>query len=496
MKINKHYKLLTATLLLFPALLSAQKDTKVSFEKIQSQCTDLAYNKRVRISVSSFKVATPTATDKFGDELAQSLTNALQNVNCFNVLLSTKDMEEIEGEIQLGASGNTKAGSSPKRGQMKGAQVIVMGKVTEFAEGKNSAGALGIRIGSNKTHIGFIITLINPETREIIDSKSINVEGKGNGSSGMTFLGVNVAGSTTGNKATADAVEKGVIKAIEFIAAHKDGLAMPDAKPDAAPKNYTAANCPLLKAAYVPKVMVILPEFHITQRIPDPAAETEINRKLIEAGFQVVDAAMYAAIKKQARFIDAARDPKMAISLGKEFGADIVIYGEAFSESGISQGGKQVSCRARAEIKAVRTDNANIIAANGLEAGGIDNTEFVAAKVALRNAGGLVADYILEQFCSKNPQFSKKGAASAKTAEAKTVTEITVTNVSYNKLKALVEMLSSRGTVNDKSLTDGTATIQFEHDSKLDVADLIESRVADKFSVKSLEKGKLTIEAK
>lgn len=475
---------------------SAQNDTKVNFEKIQAQCNEIPYNQRIRIAVSSFKVATAGATDKFGDELSQGLTNALQNVNCFNVLLSSKDLAEIEEEIQLGASGKTKAGSSPKSGEMKGAQVIVMGKITEFAEGKNKAGALGIQIGQNKTHIGFVITLINPETREIIDSKSINVEGKGNGSSGLTLLGVNLAGSSTGNKATADAVEKGIIKAIEFISSRKDALNMPGVKPDAADKSYNSANCPLLRAAYIPKVMVILPEFHLTQRIPDPAAETEINRKLVETGLQVIDAAMYATIKKQARFAEAARDPKVAISIGKEFGADIVIYGEAFSQAVPAGQGGQTSCRARVEIKAVRTDNAAIIAANGMEAGGSDNTEFVAAKVALRNAGALVADYILGQFCSKSLSFLPKGTPSSKDNNARTVTEIKVTHVNYSKLKALNDLLNTKGSVTDKSLTDGTATLQFEHDAKMDVADLVETRLADKFTIKNLEKGKLELEAK
>lgn len=488
------------TLVLFGFLFSAncclaQKDVKVTFESIKEQCNDLPYNKRVRISVSSFKVATPNATDKFGDELAQSLTNALQNVNCFNVLLSSKDIDEINDEIALGAAGNTKAGSSPKAGQMKGAQVIVMGKVTEFAEGKNKVGAFGIQVGGNKTHIGFIITLINPETREIIDSKSINVEGKGNGSSGLSLLGVNIAGSTTGNKATSDAVEKGVIKAIEFIAAHKDKMPFPEAMKETDNKAYTAANCAMLKAAYVPKIMVILPEFHILQRIPDPAAETEINRKLIEAGFPVVDAAIYATIKNKTMFIEAARDPKLAISLGKEFGADIVIYGEAFSERGGAQG-KQISCRARVEVKAVRTDNATIVAANGLEAGALDNTEFVAAKAALRSAGTLVVDYLLDQFCSKSLTFNKKGTRTSKADDSKVTTEITVLGTTYAKLKVLGELLATKGTLLDKSLVDGAGSIRLEHDAKIDIADFIESKLADKFTIKNVGKGKVTVEGK
>ena len=381
---------------------------KVTFEDIQAMCPKVPLNKRVRLSVSSFKSATPTATAKFGDELSQMLTNALQNVNCFNVLLSQKDIAEITDEIEFAQSGNVKQGKGPKTGQMQGAQVIVMGKVTEYADGSNTTNIGGLKFGKNIAKLGFIVQLINAETREIIDSKSVNVEGNAGGFKGMSFLSVGAFGSTSpsnGNKAIADAMEKGIIEAVEFIASSKDDLPFPEAQ-YSVEKVYSQANCPLLNGTYVPKIMVILPEYHITQRIPDPAAETEINRKLIEAGFPVVDPAMFATKENNVAFINASKNPMLAISLGKKFGADIVIYGEAFSErTGIQ--GKQVTCRARVEVRAVRTDDATIIAANGLEAGALDNGEFVAAKSALRSAGGLVVDYLLGQFCTKNLNFEK-----------------------------------------------------------------------------------------
>ncbi len=215
------------TLCMYCLFLNAQKDPKTTVEEIESQCESTPISQRVTVSVSSFNVATPTAYAKFGDELSQMLTNALQNVNCFNVLLSLKDSNEIMQEISFGESGNTQAGTSPKRGNMKGAQVIVMGKITEFAAGESSTGALGIKVGGNKAHIGFIIQLINAETRELIDSKSFNVDGRANGFKGLKIGGINVAGSTQNNKALADATEKGIIEAIEYIVASKDKMPLP-----------------------------------------------------------------------------------------------------------------------------------------------------------------------------------------------------------------------------------------------------------------------------
>ena len=463
---------------------------KVTMEQIREQCGDLPYAKRIRLSVSNFEVATPTANGKFGDELSQMLSNALQNVNCFNVLLSIKESKALTDEIAFSQSGNTALNSGPQTGKMKGPQVVVLGKITEFSEGNNSVGALGIKVGGNKAKIGFIIQLVNAQTREVMESKSINVEGKANGFNGAKLFGLEMAGSTTNNKALSDACEKGIIQAVEFIASRKDKMVLSEEEET---KKFTTENCSILKSTYIPKVMVILPEFHISERIPDPAAETEINRKLIESGFKVVDAAMYATIKNGTRFIDASHNPKAAISLGKEFGADIVIYGEAFSQRTGLQG-SQVSCRARVEVKAVRTDDASIIAAHGLEAGALDNAEFVAAKSALRNGGTLVADYLLEQFCSKNLVFKKENSPTATEAN---YTLVRVENADFSKLKVLTDLLSKKGKIFDKTLSNNIGEFKIEHkDSAEAIAEIISKSAGTKYTIKELDSKAIVITAK
>jgi curli biogenesis system outer membrane secretion channel CsgG len=481
---------------------------KVAFAEIKPQCPDAPPSKKVRISVSSFEVSTISNPGQLGDELAQMLTDALQNVNCFNVLLSSKDSKQLTDEIKFGQSGNTEDGSAPQTGKMKGAQVIVLGKVTSFSSGGKSAGALGINVsGGNKAKVSFIIQLINAESRELITSKSIETEGKTGGFSGVKILGLNAAGSSN-NNAVQDAVHKGIIAAVEYIAAHKDMMPLPDVTGPATAKSYSPANCAVLNSPRPPKVMVIIPEYHIGQRIPDPAAETEINRKFLEAGFQVVDPAMFATINSSVEFKDAAADPAKAISIGKQFGADIVIYGEGFSQrpgtvnandAGTQNG--QASVRARVEVRAVRTDNATLVATNGLEAGALDNAEMVAAKAALRRAAGLIADYLLDQFCTHDLRFaggSGSGAAGkAGPANGKTVTEITVTGTDYSHLKALADLLAPKGTVLSRTLTNGTGLIKLEHSGGSEsIADFIDSKGAGTYSVQNAEAGKITIAVK
>ena len=479
---------------------------KVKFDEIKNECPDLPLAKKVRISVSSFQVSTIDNPGRLGDELAQMLTDALQNVNCFNVLLSLKDVKEIQGEITYGQSGNTEEGSSPETGKQKGAQVVVIGKVTSYSSGEKSGGGGGITItGGNKVKVGFIIQLVNPQTRELIASTPIEVEGKTGGFTGVKVFGMN-AGGGSNNKAVDEVLHKGIIQAAEFIASKKDQFALPEANSGvAAVKSFNAANCAVLNSSHVPKIMVILPEFHISQRIPDPAAETEINRKFIEAGFQVVDPAMFATINNSIQFKDAADDPARAISLGRQFGADIVIYGEAFSQRpgtvnapdlGTQNG--QASVRARVEVRAVRTDNATILATNGLEAGALDNAEFVAAKAALRKAGALMADYLLQQFCSKDLRFSNSGGGLTTSLGSKgnAVTEIDVNNANYSKIKPLLDLLLMKGKIIDKSISGGTAYIQFEHGAAIDVADLISSKLGDKYDIKDFSNVKVILDVK
>lgn len=223
-KMNTKFK---SMLLCSLVLSSGAYAQKISIDEIKKQCSGLAIDKRVRMTVSSFTVATPTAKGKFGDELAQMLTTALQEVDCFNVLLSLSDINNATDEINFNNKGTTDQNTSVQSGKMKGAQVIVMGKVTDYFPGTSNNGSLG----AGKAKLGFTVQLVNPQTREIIASKAINVQGK-------TVIGI----GGTSNKSLADATEKGIYEAVEFIAGHKDNMAMPETSSTATASTVTSIN--------------------------------------------------------------------------------------------------------------------------------------------------------------------------------------------------------------------------------------------------------------
>jgi hypothetical protein len=152
------------------------------------------------------------------------------------------------------------------------------------------------------------------------------------------------------------------------------------------------------------KIMVIIPETHIhveKRKIPDPAAETEIIRQLIERKFRVVDQSQVAIIRDTDQVRKSLQgDDKAAIAIGFDYGADIVVLGEAFSEYQQDLPNGLVSCSARVEARAIRTDTGEIITAHAMHANAADSTELLAGKKALASAGNKLAEYFAQKFQS------------------------------------------------------------------------------------------------
>ncbi len=472
---------------------------KTNFEKIKAQCEGIAHKDRIRMTVTRFSATANAARGRFGDELATMLSSAMQQVNCFRMLESTKNMSDMTDEIGIGQQGYTNAATSPQSGKMLGAQVVVTGEITEYNEGNVGVSGPLLRVGMNKASIGFILKIVDPETREILWTKSVNTSSVMPGSfSGTSLLGLPIAGGSFRNAAIGDAVEKAILKAVELIVKEREDIPLPDAgKGLAKPKSYNRSNCKYLQGGTSPKVMVVIPETHLASRIPDPAGETEIIRKFIEAGFRVIDKGIYEKIlKNQKRLEEAEEDASKAASLGAEFGADIIIIGEAFSQrTGVKDG--MISCRARVEAKVVLTKDATILAAHGLDAGAIDVSEAVGAKKALREAGSVTADYFLQQLCDDGTGGQDTKSAGA-TASSKPIT-ITVQQASFESLKDLSDILKANKKVEsvEKTLDGKEGTLKIKHSASLD--ELMEElmlKSSKKFEVKNMNGSTATIRMK
>jgi hypothetical protein len=220
-----------------------------------------------------------------------------------------------------------------------------------------------------------------------------------------------------------------------------------------------------------PRVMVILPETHIQRPVPDPAAETELVRVLLEAGFKLVDQGQSRKIRENEQQFQALRgDAVKVATLGREYGAEVVIVGEAFSHAaGPGPGGQHV--QARVEARAIRCDTGEILVAHGLEATAVEASELVAAKKALRLAGQEVAGYFAKQLAAR-------WGAEATGVRA---LEVLVSDLPYAKLVALRTKLLSGlpgvQAVHQRHYEDQLA--RFEVDYEGDPQDLVEVLVGE-----------------
>ena len=156
------------------------------------------------------------------------------------------------------------------------------------------------------------------------------------------------------------------------------------------------------------RVMVIVPETHLAKpRIPDPAVETMLSKQLIDAGYKVIDQDRIGELRYSRimdRILQGGSESKNdIIRLGRKFGADILITGEAFSQLVTRQTvdtdlGRvdEIRCRARVELRGIRMDTGEKIYADSIQkTGSADSTEELASKACLEQAAEDISSGLL-----------------------------------------------------------------------------------------------------
>ena len=148
---------------------------------------------KARITVSKFVDKSAKGYGQIGEGMTDMLTTALFNSNRF-IVLERGELGEVLREQDLAASGRIKQGTEAPIGEIEGAELLVVGAITEFEPNAGGVGGgvltgvLGVGIGVETAHIAIDIRVIDAKTSRILAAQA--VEGRAQDIGGLGGLAV------------------------------------------------------------------------------------------------------------------------------------------------------------------------------------------------------------------------------------------------------------------------------------------------------------------
>lgn len=242
----------------------------------------------------------------------------------------------------------------------------------------------------------------------------------------------------------------------------------------------TVLGCVLVAATglALPKVMVVIDEKSLGT-IATSEIEALAIRALADKGIETVDQDMVAAnLQRMRQALKQAGDARGASALGREFGADVVLIGEAVVKPAAKRlaDSNLRSYQAAVTLRAVRTDTSANLASASEDAAVIALEDVSGSAKALKAAGMQALDKLIPALLAKWEKSS-----STPSAGAAAPLDITVGGVDQMwKLKALREQLrgmEALESVVQKSYAQGLAV--FRASSRLPAEELAEAIVLD-----------------
>ena len=217
--------------------------------------------------------------------------------------------------------------------------------------------------------------------------------------------------------------------------------------------------------AAMPKVLVMVDEKALGS-VSTSEIETMAVRKLAEKGVETVDQSMVQAnLERIQKALRGAGDSRASAVMGREFGADVMLIGEAVAKPNAAKIGDSNlhSYIASVSFRAVRVDNSVNIASSSESARAVAMDDITGSSKVLRAAGEKALDAIIPALVAR---WNSSSAESAQ-AQEKTAIEITVggmdqiwklkeTRVRLKGMKKAVESVAQ------KSYAQGVAMFRVE----------------------------------
>ncbi|MBN1269972.1 MAG: hypothetical protein JXB04_10305 [Kiritimatiellae bacterium] len=227
-----------------------------------------------------------------------------------------------------------------------------------------------------------------------------------------------------------------------------------------------------------PRVMLLIEERSLGT-IPTAEVEALAIELLINENVPLVDQEMVRTnLKKKQQMFKLAGDARAAAMLGLEFGADVVIVGEAVAKPAarrIAESNLR-AYQAVVTLKAVRADNSEPIASVSETASQVGLEDVAGSSQVLKAAGQAALEKLIPRMLQKWQGYVSTGGRGRLDKVVLTIGGID----QAWKLKSVREALRGRGQLQNvvqRSYTAGVAV--FEADAKIPADELAEEMVID-----------------
>jgi curli biogenesis system outer membrane secretion channel CsgG len=180
---------------------------------------------KIRIGVLRFTNQTAAGwwNSNVASELSDMLASELVSTKAFSVL-ERKEIDAVLGEQDLSASDRVSAKTKVKMKQLKGAQYLIAGTVSAYEEGVKGAGA-GVRVGpvslggsKEKAYIAVDMKVVDTETGEIVDARTIEATAKGKAlSAGLSLRNFSLGGGGYEKTPTGKAIRACIVYIAEYL---------------------------------------------------------------------------------------------------------------------------------------------------------------------------------------------------------------------------------------------------------------------------------------
>ncbi|MEA3329069.1 MAG: hypothetical protein U9Q08_05050 [Candidatus Omnitrophota bacterium] len=152
-----------------------------------------------------------------------------------------------------------------------------------------------------------------------------------------------------------------------------------------------------------PRVMAVFSESIDGLEQPGAVVQTEMEKAFLENNFPLIDRAQMEMVKSRDAALSYA-DPSKAAALGRRYGAEVVIVGQAASDlmdTSKPYGVSVYAYQAQVSARVIKVDTAGLMVSESVESVQRGGGRIPTAKKSLKDAGRKLSDLVMKQIVEK-----------------------------------------------------------------------------------------------